>query len=89
MGCVTDFRALVGYHSLNPVHAKASIAMSISSRFIAIFLTALLAVAGGGQKGPLYLPGNTSTIRTTVPPQQAPAEEEEDEESEAPPTVRD
>jgi predicted small lipoprotein YifL len=71
------------------VHAKASIAMSISSRFIAIFLTALLAVAGCGQKGPLYLPGNTSAIRTTVPPQQAPAEDEEDEESEAPPTLRD
>jgi predicted small lipoprotein YifL len=62
--------------------------MSISSRSIAIFLTALLAVAGCGQKGPLYLPGNTNTIRTTVPPQQAPAEDEE-EESEAPPTLRD
>ena len=89
MGCVTDFRLLLRYHSLNPVRAKASIAMSISSRFIAIFLTALLVVAGCGQKGPLYLPGNTRTIRTTVPPQQAPADEADDVESEAPPTLRD
>ena len=63
--------------------------MSTSSRFIAIFITALLAVAGCGQKGPLYLPGNTSTIRTTVPPQQQPADDEDEEESEAPPTRRD
>lgn len=62
--------------------------MSTSSRFIAIFITALLAVAGCGQKGPLYLPGNTSTIRTTVP-QQQPADDEDEEESEAPPTLRD
>jgi predicted small lipoprotein YifL len=87
--CVTDFRLFVRYYSKYLVHAKASIAMSISSRFIAIFLTALLAVAGCGQKGPLYLPGDTSAIRTTVPLQQAPAEDEEDEESEAPPTLRD
>lgn len=89
MGCVTDLRRLVRYHSVNPVHAKASTAMTISNRFAAIFLTALLAVAGCGQKGPLYLPGNTSTIRTTVPPSQPPSEEEDEQENEAPPTLRD
>jgi len=52
------------------------------------FFTALLLLAGCGQKGPLYLPGDTSSIRTTVP-QQQPAEEEDDEENEAPPTPRD
>jgi len=58
------------------------------SRLAAAFVTALL-LAGCGQKGPLYLPGNTSAIRTTVPQQQTPGAEEDDEENETPPTLRD
>jgi predicted small lipoprotein YifL len=64
------------------------IAMTGLSRLAVVFLTTLL-LAGCGQKGQLYLPGNTSAIRTTVPQQQAPGAEEDDEENETPPTLRD
>jgi predicted small lipoprotein YifL len=63
--------------------------MSGSIRPAVAFVTALLLLAGCGQKGPLYLPGDTSSIRTTVPPQQSTVEEEDDEENETPPTLRD
>ncbi|MEE8427039.1 MAG: lipoprotein [Woeseiaceae bacterium] len=41
-------------------------------------------IAGCGQSGPLYLPGNPSQIRTSPPePEQSEAEEEQDRESDA------
>jgi predicted small lipoprotein YifL len=46
---------------------------------------ALLLTSACGQKGPLFLPGDPSEIRTEVPPQQAqpaPAEAVEDEDDE-------
>lgn len=60
-----------------------------STKLAVAFLTALMLLAGCGQKGPLYLPGDTSSIRTTVPSQQPTVEEEDEEENEAPPTLRD
>ena len=42
----------------------------------------LLFVAGCGQKGPLYLPGDPSEMKTDVPPQNQPQPEEEDDEDE-------
>jgi predicted small lipoprotein YifL len=44
-------------------------------------LLALLIAAGCGQKGPLYLPGNPSEIKTDVPRQDE-SQTEEDEEDE-------
>jgi predicted small lipoprotein YifL len=63
--------------------------MPTSSKHFVSLLTLVLLISGCGQKGPLYLPGDASTIRTTVPAQPGNGEEEEDEESEAPPTLRD
>jgi predicted small lipoprotein YifL len=59
--------------------AERGIAMSGTIRPAIAVLTALLMLSGCGQKGPLYLPGDTSSIRTTVPTQQTPGEEEDDE----------
>ena len=44
-----------------------------------------LVAAGCGQKGPLYLPGDPSAIKTQVPaPQQSQQEEQDEEEEEEP-----
>jgi predicted small lipoprotein YifL len=42
-------------------------------------LLVLLFTAGCGQKGPLYLPGNPSQIKTDVPRQDEGQTEEDDE----------
>ncbi len=53
-------------------------------RYFSTLLLALLLVAGCGQKGPLYLPGNPSAIKTDTPPQdERQAEEDEDQEDES------
>jgi len=44
-------------------------------------LFSVFAITACGQKGPLYLPGNPSEVRSEVPRQNQP-HEEEDEESE-------
>ena len=58
--------------------------MRIALRALAALLFSLLLVAGCGQKGALYLPGNPSTMQTEIPPQvpgeQTDAESEEEEE---------
>jgi len=56
--------------------------MKIESRTLLAFLACILFTAACGQKGPLYLPGRSSTIESMVPEQQpAPvAESEEDDE---------
>jgi predicted small lipoprotein YifL len=40
-------------------------------------------LAGCGQKGPLFLPGNPSAVHTEVPQQGGTAEEEEEDEDES------
>lgn len=47
----------------------------------AIALSGLFALAGCGQKGPLFLPGDPSEIQTEIP-RQVPATEDEDDEEE-------
>jgi predicted small lipoprotein YifL len=53
------------------------------------FLTALvvcsflIGTAGCGQSGPLYLPGNPSTIQQPPPPPEPTAEEESEENGDA------
>jgi predicted small lipoprotein YifL len=42
-----------------------------------------LFAAGCGQKGPLYLPGNPSEIKTSVPSQQQNQAEEDEQETES------
>lgn len=55
------------------------------ARLTAALLTAL-ACAGCGQKGPLYLPGNPSEVRTEVPTTNASTvpEDEREEDDERP-----
>ena len=55
----------------------------MNNRYSLVLLPALFFAAGCGQKGPLYLPGDPSTIKTDVPRQDVSrAEEEDDEEDE-------
>ncbi len=52
----------------------------MNSRYSLGLLLVLLFAAGCGQKGPLYLPGNPSQIKTDVPRQDEGQTEEDDEE---------
>ncbi len=54
----------------------------MNSRYPLVLLLALLFAAGCGQKGPLYLPGNPSQIKTDVPRQDESQIEEDDDEDE-------
>jgi len=57
--------------------------MKIKSRTVLAFLASILFTAACGQKGPLYLPGRSSTIESMVPEQQpAPVEESEEDDEE-------
>ena len=51
----------------------------MNSRYTLGLLLVLLFAAGCGQKGPLYLPGNPSQIKTDVPRQDEGQTEEDDE----------
>ena len=51
-------------------------------RYPLALLLALLFAAGCGQKGPLYLPGDPSTIKTDVPRQDENQTVEDDDEEE-------
>ena len=51
----------------------------MNSRYSLGLLLVLLFAAGCGQKGPLYLPGNPSQIKTDVPRQDEDQTEEDDE----------
>lgn len=53
-------------------------------RALLILLFSILFIAGCGQKGPLFLPGNTNEVSTTIPRQQADNENEDEEEDEVP-----
>lgn len=51
----------------------------MNSRYVLIILIAFLFAAGCGQKGPLYLPGDPSEIKTVVPGQEQSQPEENDQ----------
>jgi predicted small lipoprotein YifL len=48
------------------------------SRMIFLLLSATWLAAACGQKGPLYLPGNPSEIKTEVPAAESQADDEEE-----------
>lgn len=54
----------------------------MNTRYLLTLLLALLFAAGCGQKGPLYLPGDPSEIKTDVPRQEQSETEEDDDEEE-------
>jgi predicted small lipoprotein YifL len=55
----------------------------MNSHYRLALVLGLLFAAGCGQKGPLYLPGDPSQIKTEVPPQdQNQTEEDEDDDDE-------
>lgn len=58
--------------------------MKIESKTLLTLLACVLFTAACGQKGPLYLPGQSSTIESMVPGQQPAtgAESEEDDDKE-------
>jgi predicted small lipoprotein YifL len=59
------------------------------TKSLVIFLFSLLLIAACGQKGPLFLPGDTNQISTSMPDQQQPVPvEEEDEDDEDDPVTR-
>jgi predicted small lipoprotein YifL len=59
------------------------------TKSLVIFLFSLLLIAACGQKGPLFLPGDTNQISTSMPQQQQPLPvEEEDEDDEDDPVTR-
>jgi predicted small lipoprotein YifL len=58
--------------------------MSNFIRIVASLMLSTLVLAGCGQKGPLFLPGDPSTIRSTTPQQQPVQESEEDEDDDVP-----
>ncbi len=60
------------------------------SKSLVIFLFSLLLMAACGQKGPLFLPGDTNQISTSMPAKQPlPVEQvEEDEDDEDDPVTR-
>ena len=49
------------------------------SRMMFLLLSATWLLAACGQKGPLYLPGNPSEIKTEVPATESQADEEEED----------
>ena len=58
------------------------------SKSLVIFLFSLLLIAACGQKGPLFLPGDSNQISTSMPEQQqsVPVEEDEDDDEDDPVT---
>lgn len=72
---------MIRYAILHPPNDPTEPKMK--SHYPLALLLALIFAAGCGQKGPLYLPGDPSEIRTDVPPppDENQTEDEEDEES--------
>ena len=66
------------------------IAMSNMLKRIVLALLSTIILAGCGQKGPLFLPGDPNAVRTTTPQQgsQAAEENDEDDEDETPITIQ-
>lgn len=58
---------------------------------IAVALLATFVLAGCGQKGPLFLPGNPNAVRLTTPPQEnaeVDEDRDEDDDDETPITIQ-
>ena len=65
------------------------IAMDNLVKRIAVALLATFVLAGCGQKGPLFLPGDPNTVQLTTPQQEnAEFDEDRDEDDETPITVQ-
>jgi len=58
------------------------------TKSLVIFLFSMLLIAACGQKGPLFLPGDTNQISTSMPEQQqsVPVEEEDKDDEDDPVT---
>lgn len=56
--------------------------MKIESKTLLALLACMLFTVACGQKGPLYLPGQSSTIESMVPEQQPATSEEPEEDDE-------
>lgn len=72
----------VRYIAGQPSPADYASVQIMNMQFRLALVLVLFLIAGCGQKGPLYLPGNPSRINTEVPPQQQTQAEEDDEEKE-------
>jgi len=46
---------------------------------VVFLLFSAIYIAGCGQKGPLFLPGNTNEVSTSIPKQQASRDDEEED----------
>ncbi len=57
--------------------------MPYATKTIPALLLALSILAGCGQKGPLFLPGDPSSVQTDVPNDSAPDEQNNDDEDES------
>jgi predicted small lipoprotein YifL len=80
-------RFLVYHAKRSGVAASWSDIMRVKSEALLILLACLILAVACGQKGPLYLPGRTSTFESMTPQQQPdqngePAEEESEEDNE-------
>lgn len=58
------------------------------NRFVLLLLTGFV-IAGCGQKGPLYLPGDPSTIYSAPPQQNNATAEDDEDDDETPVTIQD
>ena len=56
--------------------------MRHSLKIICALFFSLSAVTGCGQKGPLFLPGDPSAVKTDIPAQPAPEQEPKEEDDE-------
>lgn len=61
---------------------RRGIAMHHSTKYLVLVLLSLAFLAACGQKGPLFLPGDPSAVRSAIPPQQQQTEESEADEDE-------
>lgn len=56
--------------------------MKNESKLLLLLLASCIITVACGQKGPLYLPGRSSTFESMIPEQQPVSEEEPDEDNE-------
>lgn len=56
--------------------------MKSETKLLLVLLASCMITVACGQKGPLFLPGRSSTFESMTPPQQPVSEEESDEDDE-------
>ena len=65
----------------NPLNRRSAVLLGVIATVLPV-----LTLSGCGQKGPLYLPGNPSEIKTEIPKQETkqemPASEQQDDDDE-------